>query len=236
DAVKKTPIANVNIWFKNTGIGIKSNDEGFFMIRNAGSETTLVFSCVGYRTKELKLQLGKSVGVQVELQQTNTELQEVFVLPGTNPALELMKRVRAAKVKNNVRGNSLYKAETQEQSLVLLANVNQRAVNQRIFEQLAKGAVEKKDSLLTLPLFMSEQNYAISGKNKTQTSKDIFNSDAQNERIIEQLAGNFSADINFYQSAFSLFDKEFISPLADAGVTYYNYYLIDSLQTTTGKE
>jgi len=236
DAVEKTPIANVNIWFKNTGIGIKSNDEGFFMIRNAGSETTLVFSCVGYRTKELKLQLGKSVGIQVELQQSNTELQEVFVLPGTNPVLELMKRVRAAKVQNNARGNSLYKAETQEQSLALLAKVNQRSVNQRIFEQLAKGAVDKKDSLLTLPLFMSEQNYAISGKNKTQTSKSIFNSDAQNERIIEQLTGNFSADINFYQSAISLFDKEFISPLADAGATYYNYYLIDSLKTSAGKE
>lgn len=236
DAVEKTPIANVNIWFKNTGIGIKSNDEGFFMIRNAGNETTLVFSCVGYRTKELKLQQGKSVGMQVELQQTNTELQEVFVLPGTNPALELMKRVREAKIRNNARGSSLYKAETQEQSLVLLSKINQRAINQRIFQQLAKGAVDKKDSLLTLPLFMSEQNYSLLGKNKTLTTKNIFNSDAQNERIIEQLTGNFSADINFYQSAISLFDKEFISPLADAGASYYNYYLIDSLQTAAGKE
>jgi hypothetical protein len=236
DAVEKTPIANVNVWFKNTAIGIKSNDEGFFMIRNAGSETTLVFSCVGYRTKELKLQQGKSVGVQVELQQTNTELQEVFVLPGTNPALELMKRVRAAKTKNNARGSALYRAETQEQSLVLLAKVNQRAVNQRIFEQLAKGAVDKKENLLTLPLFMSEQNYSLLGKSKTLTTKNIFHSDAQNERIIEQLTGNFTADINFYQPTISLFDKEFISPLADAGTTYYNYYLIDSLQTTAGKE
>ncbi len=236
DAVEKTPIANVNIWFKNTGIGIKSNDDGVFMIRNAGSETTLVFSCVGYRTKEIKLQLGKSVGMQVELQQMNTELQEVFVLPGTNPAMELMKRVRAAKARNNARGSSLYKAEMQEQSLVLLAKVNQRTVNQRIFEQLAKGAVDKNDSLLTLPLFMSEQNYSLQGKNKIQTSKNIFQSDAQNERIIEQLTGNFSADINFYQSAISLFDREFISPLADVGATYYNYYLIDSLQTNVGKE
>jgi len=236
DAVEKTPIANVNIWFKNTGIGIKSNDEGFFMIRNAGSETTLVFSCVGYRTKELKLQQGKSVGMQVELHQTSTELQEVFVLPGTNPALELMKRVRDAKTQNNMRGSSLYKAETQEQSLVLLAKVNQRSVNQRIFEQLAKGAVDKKDSLLTLPLFMLEQNYVVSGKDKTFISKTIFNSDAQNERIIEQLTGNFSADLNFYQSAILLFDKEFISPLADAGAAYYSYFLIDSLHSAAGKE
>lgn len=236
DAVEKTPVANVSIWFKNTGIGIKSNDEGFFMIRNAGPETTLVFSCVGYRTKEIRLQQGKSVGMQVELQQSNTELQEVFVLPGTNPALELMKRVRAARIRNNARGSSLYKSELQEQSLVLLSKVSQRAVNQRIYEQLMSGAVDLKDSLLTLPLFMSEQNYAVSGKNKTLTTKNIFHSDAKNERIIEQLSGNFSADLNFYQPAVLLFDKEFISPLADAGTTYYNYYLIDSLQTATGKE
>lgn len=236
DAVEKMPVANVNVWFKGTGIGIKTNDEGFFMIRNAGPETTLVFSCVGYRTKEIRLQQGKSVGIQVELQQSNTELQEVFVLSGTNPALELMKRMRAAKIRNNVRGNSLYKAEIQEQSLVLLSKVSQRAVNQRIFEQLTKGAIDKKDSLLTLPLFMSEQNYSLLGKNKTQTSKNIFNSEATNERIIEQLSGNFSADLNFYQPVVLLFDKEFISPLADAGTTYYNYYLIDSLQTTVGKE
>jgi len=236
DAVEKTPIANVNIWFKNTGIGIKSNDDGVFMIRNAGNETTLVFSCVGYRTKEIKLQQGKSVGMQVELQQSNTELQEVFVLPGTNPAMELMKQVRAAKARNNARGNSAYKAEIQEQSLVLLAKVNQRTVNQRIFEQLTKGAIDKKDSELTLPLFMSEQNFAVSGKNKTLTTKNIFHSVAKNERIIEQLAGNFTADLNLYQPAISLFDKEFISPLAEAGATYYNYYLIDSLQTATGKE
>ncbi|MFZ4582939.1 MAG: DUF5686 family protein, partial [Paludibacter sp.] len=236
DAVEKTPIANVNIWFKNTGIGIKSNDEGFYMIRTSGTETTLVFSCVGYRTKEFKLQVGKSVGMQVELQQVNTELQEVFVLPGTNPALELIKRVRLAKTRNNVRSDASFKTEIDEQRLVLLAKVNQRTVNKRIFEQLAAGAISKQDSLLTLPLFMSSKKFSIADKSKTLLSTNNFSSTLQNERILEQLSGDFSADLNFYQANVMLFDKAFISPLSDAGNAFYNYYLIDSTRTAQGKE
>jgi len=53
-----------------------------------------VFSCVGYRRKEIKLKPGQGVGLQVELHEENTMLQEVFVVPGANPALELMKKVR----------------------------------------------------------------------------------------------------------------------------------------------
>ena len=236
DAVEKTPIANVNIWFKNTGIGIKSNDEGFYMIRTSGTETTLVFSCVGYRTKEFKLQAGKSVGMQVELQQVNTELQEVFVLPGTNPALELIKRVRLAKARNNVRGDANYKTEINEQRLVLLAKVNQRTLNKRIFEQLAAGAISKQDSLLTLPLFMSDKKFSVADKSKTLLTSNNFSSTPQNERILEQLSGDFSADLNFYQANVMLFDKAFISPLSDAGNAFYNYYLIDSTNTIYGKE
>ena len=52
------------------------------MVRTQGKETTVVFSCVGYRRKEMKLKLGQSVGVQVELQEENNQLEEVFVVPG----------------------------------------------------------------------------------------------------------------------------------------------------------
>jgi hypothetical protein len=236
DAVEKTPIAHVNIWFKNTGIGLKSSDDGFFMLRTQGQETTLVFSCVGYRTRELKLKPGQSVGLQIELQPLNTELPELFVLPGSNPALDLMKRVRAARNRNNVRANEAYKAEMMEQNLALLAKVNQRSVHQRIFENLSSASLLTADSSLTLPLFMSEQKFSISEKSKKQTSKQIFNSEAQSERVLEQLTGNFTADVNVYQAVISLFDREFVSPLAEAGISFYNYYLIDSLQTANGKE
>ncbi len=235
DAVEKTPIANVNIWFKNTPVGVKSNDEGFFMLRTEGQETTLVFSCVGYRTKEIKLKQGKSVGIQVELQEANNELQELSVLPGANPALALLKKVRLASAQNNIRGNANYNANITEQNVVLLAKINQKAINRRIFEQLSAGALTDSDSLLTIPLFMSENKYVISENKKTLESKNIYSSQNQQEQILAQLTGNFSADLNFYKPTISLFDKGFVSPLADNGTSFYNYYLTDSILTESGK-
>ena len=90
NALDKSPIPDVNIFFKNTDIGVKSNEEGYFMVRTQGKETTVVFSCVGYRRKEMKLKPGQSVGVQVELHEENNQLEEVFVVPGSNPAIDLM--------------------------------------------------------------------------------------------------------------------------------------------------
>ena len=93
----KSPIENVNVYFKNTNIGVKTSDEGYFMVRTTGNETTVVFSCVGYVRKEIKVKSGQSVGMQVEMREENTMLQEVFVVPGANPAQgSLLKNSAAA--------------------------------------------------------------------------------------------------------------------------------------------
>ena len=42
-------------------------------------------------------------------------------------------------------------------------------------------------------------------------------------------------NLNFYQNSVSLFGRSFLSPLAAAGNTYYNYFLVDSIGTDGGK-
>mgnify|MGYP002349034081 FL=1 len=215
NALDKSPIPDVNIFFKNTDIGVKSNQEGYFMVRTQGKETTVVFSCVGYRRKEMKLKPGQSVGVQVELQEENTQLQEVFVVPGSNPAIDLMKRVRQKKQMNDVTRNPAFISKRTEQNLVLLAKVGQRSVNKRIFEQLSRGAVSQVDSSLILPLYMAE-------------TKNIFSSTLDTEKIILKLIGEIGTDQNFYGNTVSIFGKSIISPLANSGNVYYNFFLVDS--------
>ena len=228
NALDKSPIPDVNIFFKNTDIGVKSNEEGYFMVRTQGKETTVVFSCVGYRRKEMKLKLGQSVGVQVELQEENNQLEEVFVVPGSNPAMDLMKRVRLQKKVNDVTRNPSFSSKRSEQNLVLLGKINQRSVNKRIFEQLSKGAVSQIDSSLTLPLYMAENRYILSSGAKKEETKNIFSSTADTEKIILKLIGEIDTDQNFYDNAVSIFGKSFISPLSNSGNVYYNYYLADS--------
>lgn len=228
NALDKSPIPDVNIFFKNTDIGVKSNQEGYFMVRTQGKETTVVFSCVGYRRKEMKLKPGQSVGVQVELQEENTQLQEVFVVPGSNPAIDLMKRVRQKKQMNDVTRNPAFISKRTEQNLVLLAKVGQRSVNKRIFEQLSRGAVSQVDSSLILPLYMAENTYLLSAGEKKEETKNIFSSTMDTEKIILKLIGEIGTDQNFYGNTVSIFGKSIISPLANSGNVYYNFFLVDS--------
>lgn len=228
NALDKSPIPDVNIFFKNTDIVVKSNQEGYFMVRTQGKETTVVFSCVGYRRKEMKLKPGQSVGVQVELQEENNQLEEVFVVPGSNPAIDLMKRVRQKKQMNDVTRNPAFISKRTEQNLVLLAKVGQRSVNKRIFEQLSRGAVSQVDSSLILPLYMAENTYLLSAGEKKEETKNIFSSTMDTEKIILKLIGEIGTDQNFYGNTVSIFGKSIISPLANSGNVYYNFFLVDS--------
>jgi len=222
------PVADVNVFFKNTEIGVKTNDEGYFLIRTQGTETTLVFSCVGYRRKEIRIKQGKSVGIQVVLQEQSTLLQDVFVVPGSNPAMDLMKKVRERKQENDVYKKSSFSARQKEQVLVLLAKLNQRTTAKRIYEQLSKGALTTADTTLTIPLFMSETEHNSFSKSEILKSKDIFSSTPDIENILLKLIGKINFDQNFYDNSVKLFDKNFVSPLSNVGNIYYNYYLVDS--------
>lgn len=234
NATDKSPVPDANIYFKNTGKGTKSNDEGYFMIRTTGEETTLVFSAVGYRTKEIRLKKGQSTGMQVELKEQNVELYEVMVVPGANPALPLMRKVREARERNNYSRH--ISGSSTEQNLVYLGNISRNSLKRKIFSQLAEGSIETADSSLVMPLFMSEKKLQRQKNTVSVISEDFFSSKPENERLLLGLTNQQSAEINFYHNSLTLFNQSFVSPLASSGNAYYNFYLIDSIITGDKKE
>ncbi|MBP1676454.1 MAG: hypothetical protein H6Q20_1013 [Bacteroidetes bacterium] len=229
NSTDRTPVPDVNIFFKNTTGGTKTNDEGFFMLRYHGQESVLVFSCVGYRRKEIKIKPGMAAGVEVLLREENTLLQEVFVVPGVNPAIELMRRIRLMRSENDVTRNDWYQTTARSSQLALLNKVNKHSVNRKIYEQLLRGNTSNNDSALAIPVFMSESDVLIRKNERKYMNENIFSSEKQNEEIVRQMLDDSDFRINFYNNAVSLYGKSFISPLSAAGSLYYNFYLTDSL-------
>jgi hypothetical protein len=225
----KSPIPNVNIYFKNSQIGTKTNDEGFFMIRTYDKVNSLVFSCIGYKTKDIKIKSGQSLGLQMELTEENTLLEEVFVIPGANPALDLMKRIRSMKVANDQSNQPNFYSDRTEQNLVLLGKLNQKTISKRIFNQLISASVTETDTSLTIPLYMSENKLIYEKKQITELNKNTFNTDKSTEKIIVNLLGSLQTDINFYKNTILILGKSIISPLSDMGNVYYKFYLADSV-------
>jgi hypothetical protein len=236
NAADRTPIPQVNITFKNTNIVVQSNEEGYFIIKNKGKQTSLVFSCVGFKLQEINVKYGQSVGMDIKMEEESTLLQEVFIIPGANPALELIKKVRMMRKANDVSLLNGFSAESTEQNLVLLSKINQRSLSKRIFDQLKKGNLSKTDSSLVLPMYMAETKFSLTPKEKREVSKNIYSSSESGMKILEKLVGNLETELNFYENSVSVFGKGMVSPLANVGYSYYNYYLTDSIQHATGKQ
>lgn len=232
DKYDKLPISSVDIYFKNSNIAVQSNDEGYFLIRNAGPETTLIFTVIGYKSYELKLKRGDNVGVQIELEEKKNILDEVLIIPGVNPAVDLMKKVRQKRRQNDVK----VLLSATDQSAVFLSKNDARWQNNKLFEQLKSGNLSENDSVLLMPIYMVESEYDAKGLVKRQKNKKTYNTDETTENLVDKLLDGMDNRISFYDNSVNLLGKNMISPLASIGSTFYRYYLTDSILTPTGKQ
>ena len=79
DEKTKLPLGSVNVTVKNSSKGIVSNNEGNYAIKT-NSDEVLIFSMIGYTTKEFKVI--KSQTVNIQLQEESNILEEVIVNVG----------------------------------------------------------------------------------------------------------------------------------------------------------
>ncbi len=73
-----SPMASVSVVLKGTTQGTTSNDKGIFTLTVPKLSGTLIFSTVGYETKEVKLK--SSTTINVSLKASTTSLNEVVVV------------------------------------------------------------------------------------------------------------------------------------------------------------
>ena len=96
------PIPNVNIHFRGTKIGTTSDPSGAYILRvDLHKKMQLVFSAVGYHSQRFDIEPGSMAGLHVTLKEKTAMLTEVVATPGKNPAIDLLKKVRANRIHND---------------------------------------------------------------------------------------------------------------------------------------
>ncbi len=230
----QSPITNASVYFKNTNIGTSTGDEGYFLLRHVGSQNTLVVSSVGYKTREIRIKPGQMAGLQIELTEQNTQLQDIFIVPGANPALPLLDKVRAAKNKyyNSMPGATF---ETETESLVLLNKLNQRHLSKKIYEQLAIGNLNANDSVLTLPLYALSETHSCEVPKSTLIARKLRGGNALPESMFTTLLADSEVELNIYDNSLVVFNRPFVSPLATTANSFYQFFLSDSTLNDTSK-
>ncbi len=235
DADTKEPLPFVNIVFKSKLVGYTTDFKGNYTIETKSAGDTLIAACLGYETMYKKVVKNKFQTINFELAKDQITLKEVVIKLGENPAEILLRKIINNKEMNNPDNIEIYQYEVYNKIQFDANNIKEKLKGRKvmkpfqfIFDNIDTSVVNGK---AYLPIFLTETVSDYFFRKDPKSHKEIIKaskvSGIQNESIT-QFLGNMYQNINIYDNYVELFEKNFVSPIADFGLAFYKYYLIDS--------
>ncbi|MCD4745137.1 MAG: DUF5686 and carboxypeptidase regulatory-like domain-containing protein [Bacteroidales bacterium] len=235
NAETQEPIPFANVFFKGTTIGVITDFEGKYSLETNKASDTLIASFIGYETNFKKIAKNRFQEINFKLLPRNISLPEVVILPGENPAEILLRKIIENKKKNNRKEFDAYQYEVYNKIEIDANNISEKFKNRKIlkpfkfiFNYIDTSTINGKTYL---PIFLSESISDIYFRKNPKTEKEIIKatkmSGIENESV-SQFLGDMFQNYCIYDNYLTLFQKNFVSPIANFGLSYYRYYLVDS--------
>ena len=222
DANTGEPLPNVHVYLQGTQLGTTTNAEGLFLLREDMEKArTMVVSAVGYHTERFKIEPHTQSGIDIALREKVGSLQEVFVVPGDNPALALMDKVRARRATNKPTVAPSQASKT----ALYVSDIQSRHLKRALWKSLQSGMIQQEDSTYLIPLYWRQQLADSVREEATLLTLTDY----------QLLLGQIPTAFDFYDNSLPFLSTSLLSPLAASGNTYYKYYLADSVQVGNEK-
>ncbi|MCF8298495.1 MAG: DUF5686 and carboxypeptidase regulatory-like domain-containing protein [Saprospiraceae bacterium] len=235
DSITKEPIPFVNLILKGTSIGATTNFDGEYSIESNSRADTLLISYMGYNSKSYTVKLFKFQTINFELSPSSQTLSEVVIVPGENPAIILLRKVIANKDKYNRENYDGYTYEAYNKIQLDANNITDKFRKRRVFKQFQFVFDHIDTSTVNgkayLPLFLTETLSDFYYKKNPKGTREVIKaskvSGVENESFSTYL-GDMYQNVNVYDNFIMLFEKNFVSPIANNATLFYKYYLVDS--------
>lgn len=225
-------VPNVNIRFRGTKIGTTSDENGNYALRvDMQEKVQLIFSAVGYYTQRYDIEPGTMAGLQVAMRERTATLSEVVVSPAENPALGLLRQVRAHREENDRTLHKESSTIVQREQDLYISHINKRHLQRALWKNLQAGMIAQSDSTYILPLYREKQSFRLSGTEMTPANDKISQTIILSETNYASLLGG-EGNLNFYAPSVSIMRHAFLSPLAAGGNLYYRYYIVEEDSVT----
>ena len=242
DAQTNEPIAFANVSLKGKNTGATTDFEGKYILSANSLTDSIWVAYLGYfsKTKVILPKL-KSQVIDIQLVASVSQLREVVVRRGENPAYPILRKIWENKDRLNRSSLIAYEFESYSKTELDVNNMSekfrQKKPMRKVMEYMDKlQKMAGEDGKPLLPVFISEmvsrQHYRSSPKLykskilKTHTTGVGI----KDESILTQLIGGSFQPFNFYDNWIRIIGKDFMSPIADGGKSTYEYYLADSMQ------
>ena len=226
DAKSGKSLKFANISVANTTKGTAANSEGKFILKLSKGNYIIIASYLGYKSDSVLINLVSNKKIDFHLQPITIQLNQVTVIPGKNPALEIIRRAIEVKHRRNNQLNS-YIANVYTKGWI---KTRSKKVSGRSGGINISLTGSENDST-KLKITGIIENESISYYKKPNYHKD--------EIIARKQSANFPSTINvvtggmvmqnFYDDNLSFFNVPIPSPISDNALQYYYYYIADTL-------
>jgi hypothetical protein len=236
DALTGEAIPFVNIYFRNTTIGVTSDLDGLFSLTTTQPGDSVYASSIGYITWKMAVKKGISQVINIAMVESSTTLAEVQIRPEERWIELLMRRVFKMKEYNNPEQIEYYQCELYNKIQLDINNLNEKTRDRKIFQpfnfvfdNLDTNELNKD---LFVPALLTETLSEYYFRKSPQSTREIIKasqiSGMENQSLTQYLGGLY-LNINIYDNYIKIFEKNFVSPMANFGLSTYEYFLEDTV-------
>lgn len=240
-------IPHPGLQYKKKKVTVAGDATGRFTIPRLDDEY-LTVSAVGYKTLEVLIGPNTPAEMRITLKSDTKRLKEVTVNARrgkysrkNNPAVELMKRVIAAKKRTDLSNHDYY-SYNKYQKLTL-------AVNDIKPAEVEKEKGKNRQWLVNQIEFCPFNNKLILPVSVDETvSQNLYRKDPEKERtiilgqrtrgvndliqtgeILNTIIKDVFTDIDLYDDQIRLLQYPFTSPIGKDAVAFYRFYIVDTV-------
>lgn len=241
------PIPLASAIYRGHHVAEASDMDGKFTIaRHNGWELT--FSSVGFMPQTITVGPNTPSHLKIVLKEDSRSLKEVVVKQKrerysrkNNPAVELMKRVIAAKQRTNLENHEYYQYNKYQKITLSLNDIKPEDFETGKYKNKSyvKDQVETSsyNNKLILPVSIDETVTQHIYRKSPKEEKDIIkgqrsegvNNVLQTGDILNTLLKEVFTDIDIYDDHVRLMQYQFVSPIGETAISFYRYYIQDTV-------
>lgn len=241
------PIPLASAIYRGHHVAEASDMDGKFTIaRHNGWELT--FSSVGFMPQTITVGSNTPSHLKIVLKEDSRSLKEVVVKQKrerysrkNNPAVELMKRVIAAKQRTNLENHEYYQYNKYQKITLSLNDIKPEDLETGKYKNKSyvKDQVETSsyNNKLILPVSIDETVTQHIYRKSPKEEKDIIkgqrsegvNNVLQTGDILNTLLKEVFTDIDIYDDHVRLMQYQFVSPIGETAISFYRYYIQDTV-------
>lgn len=241
------PLANA-VYKGRKSVYATADSRGEFTIQRIDGET-LDISAVGYKVRHLKVNANTPDTVHVTLLADTRKLQEVVVkakrrtryVRKNNPAVELMRRVIAAKQRTDLSRHDFYQYDKYQKITMGVNNITPDELEGKLFKNspwlLDQVEVCQFNNKLILPLSVDETVTRHLYRKEPKDEKDIVLGQTtkgiskllQTGKAMNTVVKDLFCDIDLYDDQVDLLQKRFPSPIGSTAISFYHFYIDDTV-------